>query len=499
MVKKRARPSTTSRANGKKKMKPEDAKEAKSVPTCVARLRVLNTYLGSSTIEIPPHPQVAVFAPFYVHYVEEKEKKKASGGRSHKRKSASGPFTAEEWLYSVPHIVFGRHSLLRGTPYGLNHSFISRLQCRVVYVNTPSLHNRFQRELILVGADGERDDRRKKSLKKFDAPYFLIVNYSEVGNEVCINDDVVLRPREGKELQEGDILSFLENAFDRVGGVLSCDSTSSLPEVADTIPSFDSSAIDINVELHCGAINRNTALQEFYHTHIGNAFRDYWNGKGTPEKAVEHDPQEELIALKPPFMTDNVKLFLDWIASVLKEKANSDHSMENDTTPVRERSMKVMNNHLIIVGEEDHGRPSRASDVVSPLKAVSHRDVSLSVGLSPSKRQKKKKEEEGPDALHAALLEWFSLFDDNSSVHHILDDPSTVCEEPLSPLQSVLALDVRRAKQVMRAFYGVAPPAERTPSHKGVAPGSSTSVVDSPVSDPSPIKALLQELRKNSV
>lgn len=208
------------------------------------QLVVVNSCLTNEDIRLPCSPTPALLSAFYEQCNGDEERAAIA--------SATAPvgltsWKTEHWLRRVAHVPLGRHSALPPS-FRLRHECVSRLHARVVYVQTPAMHKRFSKyfpcieredatarcaekeekrcederdvDVIVVNSDDESSTATPPpppSASTFTSPYYLMVNYSE--NPVYVGRDCVSRGRSVR-LQEGDVVSFLECAFDVDGGVL---------------------------------------------------------------------------------------------------------------------------------------------------------------------------------------------------------------------------------------------------------------------------------------
>ncbi|KPA85944.1 hypothetical protein ABB37_00243 [Leptomonas pyrrhocoris] len=226
------------------------------------QLVIINSCLTNEDIRLPCAPTPALLSSFYAHCSTTEEEEDASPI------AGLTPWKAEYWLTRVAHVPLGRHSALPDA-FRLRHGCASRLHARVVYVRTPVVHKRFakwfpciQREeeaqqkrvsekteedddVVLVESDDIKSAARSPSSVSsvFISPYYLIVNYSE--NPVYVGRNRVPRGR-SVQLEEGDVLSFLECAFDDEGGVL--DAVHLDPSQSPRATAISSAEIDTLVE-----------------------------------------------------------------------------------------------------------------------------------------------------------------------------------------------------------------------------------------------------------
>jgi hypothetical protein len=210
------------------------------------QLTVVNTCLANEDIRLPHAPTPALLSWFY-----------SQCGATEEGAACTvlglTPWKADFWLRRVAHVPLGRHSSLPGA-LRLRHDCVSRLHARVVYVRTAGMHKRFAKYFPYIereahdrkaiehagqepcscdGREGAEEDADviimepdrslsvtspppPSSRTDFVAPYYLIVNYSE--NPIYVGQDCISRGRSAR-LQEGDVVSFLECAFDNEGGI----------------------------------------------------------------------------------------------------------------------------------------------------------------------------------------------------------------------------------------------------------------------------------------
>ncbi|KPI86335.1 hypothetical protein ABL78_4601 [Leptomonas seymouri] len=207
------------------------------------QLAVVNACLTNEDIRLPCAPTPALLSSFYSNCNTIEVENAASPI------SGFTPWKAEYWLRRVAHVLLGRHSALPDA-FRLRHDFASRLHARVVYIRTPAMHKRFAKYFPCITGDdetlrGTEEEQQRGAEKRveedadvvivesgdarsatssppplspaFVSPYYLIINYSE--NAVYVGGNCVPRGRSAR-LQEGDVISFLECAFDDEGGVL---------------------------------------------------------------------------------------------------------------------------------------------------------------------------------------------------------------------------------------------------------------------------------------
>ncbi|CAJ1034420.1 hypothetical protein, conserved [Leishmania lindenbergi] len=197
------------------------------------QLAVVNSCLGNEDIRLPRLPTPALLTPFYAQY-------ESTAVAASLRTS---PWKSDYWCTKVAHVALGRHSALPAV-YRLLHECAGRLHARVVYVQTAAVHRQLQKaypplprsgsHAITVGGVGDNGDVVIVEPAKqgggaatgaagpppptvFTTSYYLLINHSE--NPTFVGPDRVPQGR-SVVLQEGDVLSFLECAFDEDGGVL---------------------------------------------------------------------------------------------------------------------------------------------------------------------------------------------------------------------------------------------------------------------------------------
>ncbi|CBZ30625.1 conserved hypothetical protein [Leishmania mexicana MHOM/GT/2001/U1103] len=198
------------------------------------QLAVVNSCLCNEDVRLPRLPTPALLAPFYVQF----ESTVAAASLR-----TTSPWKSDYWCTKVAHVVLGRHSALPAV-YRLRHECAGRLHARVVYVQAAAVHRqlykaypplpRSRTHAITVDEVGDDDDvvivepttrgdavvagvAGQPTPTVFKTSYYLLINHSE--NPIFVGSDRVPQGR-SVELQEGDVLSFLECAFDEDSGVL---------------------------------------------------------------------------------------------------------------------------------------------------------------------------------------------------------------------------------------------------------------------------------------
>ncbi|KAG5466658.1 hypothetical protein LSCM1_00827 [Leishmania martiniquensis] len=198
------------------------------------QLAVVNSCLWNEDVQLPRLPTPALLAPFYAQY----NSYVAAGSCR-----AASPWTNDYWCTKVAHVALGRHSALPAI-YRLRHECAGRLHARVVYVQTAAVHRQLHKtypplprsgtkamadggvgdhhDVVIVepttpGVDVAADAAGPPPPTAFTASYYLLINHSE--NPIFVGPDRVPQGR-SVALREGDVLSFLECAFDEDGGVL---------------------------------------------------------------------------------------------------------------------------------------------------------------------------------------------------------------------------------------------------------------------------------------
>lgn len=219
-----------------------------ALPACeppAFQLAVINSCLRNEDIRLPQRPTPALLARFY-HECDAMVTAAAAAGAS-----TPSPWGAEYWRTRVPHVPLGRHSALPAA-YQLRHECVGRLQARVIYVHASGVHRQLRRaypaidvtrttttaecrvahtedevadEVVIVEPPAVRRTTTAASpLPPFTTSYYLLVNHG--ANPVFVGADSVPQGR-SVVLCDGDVVSFLECAFDEDGGVLDaveCDS-----------------------------------------------------------------------------------------------------------------------------------------------------------------------------------------------------------------------------------------------------------------------------------
>ncbi|KAG5490950.1 hypothetical protein JIQ42_00836 [Leishmania sp. Namibia] len=197
------------------------------------QLAVVNSCLWNEDVQLPRLPTPALLAPFYAQY---------ESAAAASRRTAS-PWKNDYWCTKVAHVALGRHSALPAI-YRLRHECAGRLHARVVYVQAAAVHRQLRKaypplprsethaitdggvedndEVVIVepttrGVDAAADAADPPPPTVFTAPYYLLINHSE--NPIFVGPDRVPQGH-SVVLLEGDVLSFLECAFDEDGGVL---------------------------------------------------------------------------------------------------------------------------------------------------------------------------------------------------------------------------------------------------------------------------------------
>nr|CCC93545.1 conserved hypothetical protein [Trypanosoma congolense IL3000] len=222
----------------------------------VWRLKVINGCNFNNDVMLPTKPQPLLLEQFYndlYEYVdysriidiaphEELKNNRKNRGRGRyktpsKNQGTHSAFriTKNEWVQKIAHISMGRHTFLP-TSLRLRHASVSRLQCRIVYINNNLLHKRITTIFTLVkkyergtgkgdcvSLNGFEPDiafatyGKDDELPSFEEPYYCVINYGS--NPLYVNSKQVPRGC-ACPLDEGDIISFLENPFDEEGGIL---------------------------------------------------------------------------------------------------------------------------------------------------------------------------------------------------------------------------------------------------------------------------------------
>ncbi|KAG5492493.1 hypothetical protein JKF63_01071 [Porcisia hertigi] len=194
------------------------------------QLAVVNSCLCNEDVRLPRLPTPALLSPFYTQYDSTASLR-------------TSPWERDYWCTKVAHVVLGRHSALPAV-YRLRHECAGRLHVRIVYVRAASVHRQLHKaypplfrspmDAIMTSESGSDDDvvvvepttrgdravadaADPSSPTVFTVPYYLLINHSE--NPVFVDQDRVPQGR-SVALREGDVLSFLECAFDADGGVL---------------------------------------------------------------------------------------------------------------------------------------------------------------------------------------------------------------------------------------------------------------------------------------
>ncbi|CCW71911.1 unnamed protein product [Phytomonas sp. Hart1] len=170
-----------------------------------------------------------------------------------------GELSAEQWMGHIAHVILGRHSQLSSSSslyYRLRHPCISRMQARIVFITCADMHTYFiQRFPSIIeeetksneeggmvyviredegaasleplspmegslneGTPSPAQEKYTKCAKSFKGAYYLLINYGS--NPIFVNTQAVPAGR-SVALTEGDIISFLECAFDGDAGVVS--------------------------------------------------------------------------------------------------------------------------------------------------------------------------------------------------------------------------------------------------------------------------------------
>ncbi|GET92582.1 hypothetical protein, conserved [Leishmania tarentolae] len=198
------------------------------------QLAVVNSCLCNEDVRLPRLPTPALLTPFYTQY-------ESSAPAASLR--TMSPWKGDYWCTKVAHVALGRHSALPAV-YRLRHECAGRLHARVVYVQAPAVHRqlykaypplqRSKTHATTVGEVGDDDDvvivevttggnvvsegvAYRPPPTNFKDPYYLLINHSE--NPIFVGLDRVPQGR-SVVLREGDVLSFLECAFDTYSGVL---------------------------------------------------------------------------------------------------------------------------------------------------------------------------------------------------------------------------------------------------------------------------------------
>ncbi|CAM71982.2 conserved hypothetical protein [Leishmania infantum JPCM5] len=197
------------------------------------QLAVVNSCLCNEDVRLPRLPTPALLTPFYAQY-------ESTAAAASLR--TTSPWKSDYWCTKVAHVALGRHSALPAV-YRLRHECAGRLHARVVYVQAAAVHRqlykaypplpRSKTHATTVGEVGDDDDvvivepttrgdvvagpAGPPPPTAFKASYYLLINHSE--NPIFVGPDRVPQGR-SVVLREGDVLSFLECAFDEDSGVL---------------------------------------------------------------------------------------------------------------------------------------------------------------------------------------------------------------------------------------------------------------------------------------
>ncbi|CAG9582425.1 conserved hypothetical protein [Leishmania major strain Friedlin] len=198
------------------------------------QLTVVNSCLCNEDVQLPRLPTPALLTPFYAQY-------ESTAAAASLR--TTSPWKSDYWCTKVAHVALGRHSALPAA-YRLRHECAGRLHARVVYVQAAAVHRQLYKaypplprcrpHAATVGEVGGDDDvvivepttrgdvvvagpAGPPPPTAFKASYYLLINHSE--NPIFVGPDGVPQGR-SVVLREGDVLSFLECAFDEDSGVL---------------------------------------------------------------------------------------------------------------------------------------------------------------------------------------------------------------------------------------------------------------------------------------
>ncbi|KAK7194680.1 hypothetical protein NESM_000387000 [Novymonas esmeraldas] len=207
---------------------PPPALDAREAPAF--QLAVINSCLTNEDVRLPRLPTPGLLTGFYDQY-------------DPAATATAAPWKGEYWRTRVAHAVLGRHSALPAA-YRLGHECVARLHARVVFVRTGRMHRqlcdaypplqRVRPSGTAGGVEEEEEqeedggvglaqctedsvDERDAMPLAFAAPYYLLINHS--ANPVFVGVDRVPQGR-SVALEEGDIVSVLECAFEDDGGVL---------------------------------------------------------------------------------------------------------------------------------------------------------------------------------------------------------------------------------------------------------------------------------------
>lgn len=118
--------------------------------------------------------------------------------------------SAETWLHLVPHVVWGSAMTLP-TATRLSHPFIAPLHSKLITVTSKMMSQYFMRTFPLM------KDSKGSTPCTPPTPYVLLVHYST--SPVFVNHCKVPQGRSCL-IEQGDVISFLESAFDLYSGIL---------------------------------------------------------------------------------------------------------------------------------------------------------------------------------------------------------------------------------------------------------------------------------------
>lgn len=225
-----------------------------------SHLRVINVHEGDN-IRIPSLNSVSHQLPllyrFYHHewdpetenesIAARKEAEQSNDGDQHRQRNAktekhgkygskrsrsiswrSGTtLSAETWLNKVPHVVWGSAMSLPNSTR-LCHPCIASLHSKLITVTSKVMSKYFLKTFPpMMGSES--------CFPPSSIPYVLLVHYSV--NPVYVNH---CRVEEGRSclVRQGDVISFLESAFDSYGGIfLQCSTQAHDSECASVAPS----------------------------------------------------------------------------------------------------------------------------------------------------------------------------------------------------------------------------------------------------------------------
>lgn len=166
---------------------------------------------------------------------------KTTTGRNRKSLSslrAGEVISADMWLRKIPHLVFGTAETLPASTR-LLHPCASLLHAKMISVVSKKLEVYFLKTFPLVEREcpGPEvtiidDDGAHSSTDIPPLPFYLVVNYSV--NPMFVNNIEVPRGR-SCVVSKGDIISFLECAFDAYGGVLAHDEEDAVVDFRDDV------------------------------------------------------------------------------------------------------------------------------------------------------------------------------------------------------------------------------------------------------------------------